>query len=582
MPALKSLLTGKGSLTDMGERYPRLDRHAQSSIEGLYIIGNVAGTPDIKAALNAGYDVAHHIAKLPRAHQAGCDFAVVIIGAGPAGINAAVELDKLGVPYILLEAETTFSALKRFEPQHEFFLAATGPRRIKGDFWFGDCLAGDLVARWEATLKDRPLNLREHARVLDVKKTGTFEVVTTSGRYHCERVIVAVGKLILLSRLDPVKLEPARVRRAQVETTQVPEEFFKKIGVQLENTWNWRRWAYLAGAFSLVAAFYLIKKLHPGLVTIAGRDLSGWYPFLYSTIVVIFGVRAIRRYRDRLQTQKYLSLIFFQVMFFCVLPELVLHNWRANGLVYAWPLALGPSTWHGFLQDTNTFYFWWTLILSFVALPVLVMFTGKQYCSWVCGCGGLAETLGDRWRHFSPKGPENVRRERAILWVLGFAVIATLAVGLGIDLRSGGLISGAYYWIVDTLLIAIIPVALYPFLGGKVWCRYWCPTAGFMHLLSGWFTKQGIGRYKIDANKRRCIACNMCSRYCEVGIDVRKFAVKGQSFDNTLTSCIGCGICISVCPTEALVFAEGPLGAGTSRTIRAKWDAMAAPGHAAP
>jgi polyferredoxin len=576
---LHAFFIGKGSVTDMGEQYPQLDRHSQSNIEGLYITGNVAGTADIKAALNAGYDLAHHIPTLPRGCQQSCDYAVAIIGAGPAGVNAALEFEKLNVPHILLEAESRFITLKRFEPQHEFFLAKTGPTRIKGDLWFGDCTAGELVARWEETLKDRRLNLHEHERVLDVKKTDAFEVVTTRGRYLCERVIVAVGKLVLLSKLDPVKLEPTRVRRAQVETTQIPVEFFKKIGVRLENTWNWKRWAYLAGVSALVAAFYMTKKLNPGIVTIAGGDLNGWYPFLYSAIVIVFGIQAIRRYRGRLQTSKYLSLIFFQVAFFCVIPELLLHNWRAYGLVYAWPLALGPSSWQGFLKDTSTFYFWWTLIVSFVALPVFVMFTGKQYCSWVCGCGGLAETLGDRWRHFSPKGPENVRRERAILWVLVCAVVATLAVGFGIDVRFGGLIGGAYNWVVDTFLIAIIPVALYPFLGGKVWCRYWCPTAGFMHLLSGWFTRRGIGRYKIDSNRRRCIACNLCSRYCEVGIDVRKFAVKGESFDNVLTSCIGCGICISVCPTEALAFAAGPLGAGTSRAIRATWEAMAASGH---
>jgi polyferredoxin len=25
----------------------------------------------------------------------------------------------------------------------------------------------------------------------------------------------------------------------------------------------------------------------------------------------------------------------------------------------------------------------------------------RWYCSWVCGCGGLAETAGDSYRHLS-------------------------------------------------------------------------------------------------------------------------------------------------------------------------------------
>ena len=39
-----------------------------------------------------------------------------------------------------------------------------------------------------------------------------------------------------------------------------------------------------------------------------------------------------------------------------------------------------------------------------------------------------------------------------------------------------------------------------------------------------------------------------CSRYCEVGIDVMSFAKNQQSFSNENTSCIHCGICVTVCP----------------------------------
>lgn len=569
-----SFFFGKGSITDMGERYPLLDRHRQSSIPGLYVIGNIAGTPDVKAALNAGFDVAHHIADLALRRTAATDVRVVIIGAGPAGVNAALELAKRNVKYLLIESETRFAAIKRFEPDHAFYLARTGDRSVRGDLWFGDCKAGELVTRWEKDLESRALEVHEQEKVLDVKKKDQFEIVTDKGRYRSEFVVVAVGKLVLLSRLDAAELRPipsGKVSRSMVEGTGMPSDFLKKVGIRLENTWDWKRWMALTLTAIGVLAFYMIKKLYPEWFHFGGRDLAGWYPFLYSALVLYFGVKAIRRYKDPLQTRKYLSLIFFQLAFYSIIPELILQNWRAYGLIYAWPLALGPSTWGGFLQEPGKFYFWWTLALSFLVLPILVLFTGKQYCSWICGCGGLAETVGDQWRHYSPKGPENVKRERIIYWVLGFAAVSTLAVGFGVDARMGGWLQGTYNWVVDLFLIAIIPISLYPFLGGKIWCRYWCPTAGFMQLIAGWMTRRGIGKYRIDSNKERCIACNMCSRYCEVGIDVRKFALKGESFDNLSTSCIGCGICISVCPTGALAFSSGALGATTTQPIRATW-----------
>ena len=107
---------------------------------------------------------------------------------------------------------------------------------------------------------------------------------------------------------------------------------------------------------------------------------------------------------------------------------------------------------------------------------------------------------------------------------------------------------GIYRICADVWLVGILPVTLYPFLGGKVWCRYWCPLAKLMHLYSKWF-----GKFKITANDK-CIACGECSRNCQVGIDVMSYALVQKQLDNRSSSCIGCGICVSVCPMDVLSF----------------------------
>jgi ferredoxin len=45
-----------------------------------------------------------------------------------------------------------------------------------------------------------------------------------------------------------------------------------------------------------------------------------------------------------------------------------------------------------------------------------------------------------------------------------------------------------------------------------------------------------------------------CSRYCQVGIDVMSFALKQEELNNRNSSCIGCGICVAVCPMDTLSF----------------------------
>ncbi|NJX17304.1 4Fe-4S binding protein, partial [Tamlana crocina] len=65
----------------------------------------------------------------------------------------------------------------------------------------------------------------------------------------------------------------------------------------------------------------------------------------------------------------------------------------------------------------------------FVITPILTYFYGKRwYCSWVCGCGGLAETAGDPYRHLSDKSRSAWKFERYIIHtVLVLVVVMTIA-----------------------------------------------------------------------------------------------------------------------------------------------------------
>ncbi|PYT24914.1 MAG: hypothetical protein DMG58_25220 [Acidobacteria bacterium] len=322
------------------------------------------------------------------------------------------------------------------------------------------------------------------------------------------------------------------------------------------------------------------------LLTFWNRPWSFWYTVLYTAVMTVFGLQAMKRWgwrqggkRDRFQIWRYVSLITFQWLFFFLIPEFLFrwavqyqwvgerlaHDpvfagqaWRAYGLVYAWPLFF-----YTFFGNPSQVWVVWGLILAFGIIPVLVLFHGKRYCSWICGCGGLAETLGDRWRHLAPKGQTSVRWEFMNSIVLAAAVVVTLLV-LGRDFfhifgkpAQTGL--EYYHLFADIWLVGILPVTLYPFFGGKVWCRYWCPLAKMMQIFSAAFTRFRVSRFAIHANEK-CIACMECTRNCQVGIDVMSYALKQEPITNANSSCIGCGICVTVCPMEVLTFARAAGG----------------------
>lgn len=338
-----------------------------------------------------------------------------------------------------------------------------------------------------------------------------------------------------------------------------------KLGSQAE-FWPYRGWGYDALSF-------------------ADRGWSFWYTVGYTVLMTVFGIQALRRWglerKDKFQIWRFASLLTFQWVFFFVVPEFLFTKavefqwlpealagdpqfseqaWRSYGLVYAWPLFF-----YTFFYDPHTVWVVWGVLLTFVIIPIAVLFIGKRYCSWICGCGGLAETFGDRWRHLAPKGKTSIAWEKMGMVILAFAFLAT-ALKLAYDVwavfyDSAELSLNLYRIFVDVWLVGILPVTLYPFMGGKVWCRYWCPLAKLMEKTSWLYAKLGLSRFKITANDK-CIGCNECSRNCQVGIDVMQYALKQETLDNRTSSCIGCGICVTVCPMDTLKF--GPQEAAGS------------------
>ena len=97
---------------------------------------------------------------------------------------------------------------------------------------------------------------------------------------------------------------------------------------------------------------------------------------------------------------------------------------------------------------------------------------------------------------------------------------------------------------VGSLLAGVFGTGLYPIFGPRVWCRNFCPMAAILGIV------QKFGRFRIRVKADMCISCGNCSTYCEMGIDVRAYAQRGQ--DIVRSSCVGCGICSAVCPRGVL------------------------------
>ncbi|MDC8002959.1 4Fe-4S dicluster domain-containing protein [Aureisphaera galaxeae] len=429
-------------------------------------------------------------------------------------------------------------------------------------------------------------------------------------------------------------------------------EGIKNHGVWIKSISSRGFWGWVAGIS--LTGFYVILYFYEGLLGanpdgntgivglfdplsrfLSGNPASQWFVYgtLYTVAILAFGIKFIWKYRhNRYEQLRTVSVMFFQTAFAFLIPELMARlnsdsfSLPYNDLKNMWPLnyyAFDGWRVDQFINaETIGIAFLVFAVLSvFVISPILTYKYGKRwYCSWVCGCGGLAETAGDSFRQLSDKRMVAWKVERWVIHsVLVFSVVMTtavvstylgydsekywltkdmfligVAVFLGLlfaviwyykreelakDARYGaigylvivlGLIAIHYFsnnqlflfeagdlrsfygFLIGAVFSGVIGTGFYPIFGNRVWCRMGCPMAGILGIQQRLFSK-----FRITTNGGQCISCGNCSTYCEMGIDVRSYAQKGENI--VRASCVGCGICSAVCPRGVLKLENGPL-----------------------
>ena len=436
--------------------------------------------------------------------------------------------------------------------------------------------------------------------------------------------------------------------------------WFKSVSAR--GFWGWIAGISLTG-FYIILYFYegllgLNEAGNTGLVglfdplsrLLSGNPASQWFVYgtLYTVAILAFGIKFIWKYRhNKYEQLRTISVMFFQTAFAFIIPELMARlnsdtfSLPYNDLKNMWPLnyyAFDGWRVDQFInaETIGLVFLIFALLSVFVISPILTYKYGKRwYCSWVCGCGGLAETAGDSFRHLSDKRMSAWKFERWMIHsVLVFSIVMTVAVvstylgydankywftknvflisvGAFLTLLFAGIvyfkrkelnksaikgalgaylitigflvfisffnlneikINAAYFSFglndniysldgslrtfygfgIGSIFSGVIGTGFYPILGNRVWCRMGCPMAGILGIQQRLFSK-----FRITTNGGQCISCGNCSTYCEMGIDVRSYAQKGENI--VRASCVGCGICSAVCPRGVLKLENGPL-----------------------
>ncbi len=525
---------------------------------------------------------------------------VLVVGGGDSALETSIAVARAGGSVMLSYRKEEFSRAKpdnvealnmlMADPMADVSIETPSSERVTtstGDFMPGDHLPGKINLLMKSQVKEI-----EDSGVTLIDKNGNELTIPN------DTVFTMIGR-------------------------EAPLGFFRKSKVKISGELG------ISGLIGLIIsilffAFVYTWKSGGGLTQTF--EANGWFPYnigpiieslgnstfvqtmsftfvepgfyfslLYTVVIIIFGIRRIKRRKTPYITLQTISLTLIQTIPLFLLPYIMLpllgnygafdsgfmksvadslfpeadyghgrEYWRAFGFILAWPLFI----WNVFSSEPLWIWLIISLIQTLIIIPAMIYHWGKgAYCGWICSCGAMAETLGDEYRHKMPHGAgwNRVNMVGQVILLIALVILATRLIswalpssslGQSIEVVYMSMLHGinlfgiqlSYTWIVDLLLAGIVGYAFYFWYSGRVWCRFMCPLAALMHIYAR------FSRFRIIPNKKKCISCNVCTSVCHQGIDVMNFANKGLPMNDP--ECVRCSACVQSCPTGVLQFGQ--------------------------
>jgi len=263
--------------------------------------------------------------------------------------------------------------------------------------------------------------------------------------------------------------------------------------------------------------------------------------YVFCALYVVFGFMAYQKHGLPYIKKMYIVSIAVQLLFFMAIPYWLIKNNMALNI--SWPLY--PEV----LWAAGRLLAWYAVV-SFVFVPVVVLLFGRRaWCTFICGTGVLAETLGNDYRIFGSKAKTPPPGFIAIKWIILVLTVVFTVLAFSSFTREKAFSLAfmiVFILLLRTLLMQAVNIILMPKLGTRIWCKYFCPQGLLIGLISR------IGRFALVKDESLCTGCGICNQHCSMSIDIT-----GGPAVNRSGECVGCGVCVEVCPQKALSMTTG-------------------------
>ncbi len=183
------------TVADFAEPIPSNNADGQTNVPNLYVAGDVAGAGLIKLSVNDAVRCVDKMSPRPAAYATEKLVDVVIVGAGPAGLAAALRCRERNLQCVVLEKDRFLSSIQDY-PKNKHVMAEPSSVPMNSSLWFEDCSKEELLERWHRTVVAQGLDVWEGVEVQRIERgqDGLFTVANATGTILSRHVLVCIGK----------------------------------------------------------------------------------------------------------------------------------------------------------------------------------------------------------------------------------------------------------------------------------------------------------------------------------------------------------------------------------------------------
>ena len=198
-------------LGNVGERedIPRLTADSETTVPGVYVAGELSGFALIRNAISQGELVVMTVARrLRAAGPTGVELPapggpadgarlrdLIIVGAGPAGLSAALTARREKLSYLVLEQEQAGGTILQY-PRKKVVLTQPVEIPLYGRLEREEYTKEELLGIWQEAREQFELHVRtgEKLEMITRRPDGLLAVRTQAGEWLARAVVLALGR----------------------------------------------------------------------------------------------------------------------------------------------------------------------------------------------------------------------------------------------------------------------------------------------------------------------------------------------------------------------------------------------------